>query len=364
LTSLLLEGYNIGAAHPSICAVRISAILFAASRVALQFTGKTGDTLMRSLWLGLPFLVLFSSTTNVSFGQTKSLETDVDTFYGSEIDSFAAFPFFRTFPGHHDLHSSISGRPLDSLGEDSPAFGNGTASIHAQAHAEVGHIGVGITIAATATETDYVDANAAASASWQDNAGLFTETLPVNALAVARFNVFLEGDLHAVAFGDANANGIFTLHDNNLTSSLPADPYPDFHAWGFIVEAPAAGVHIVDQIPGGFRITKTILNKQFFTLGFGMDLRGQVVTSRSTLGSQLPGSAAFSGDIMHSIRWGGIDSITDASGNEIPRNQWSFISDSGFDYSQPFSVPEPTSIILATIASAASCLLRPERSRR
>lgn len=243
-------------------------------------------------------------------------------------------------------------------------FGFATASIDARAHAAIGHVGVGVTVAATGTAEGYADVTASADASWQDNAGLFTDFLAIDAPVIANFNILLDGDLSANAFGDGTANGIFDLFDNNSASSLPSKPYPTFNAWGFVVEDPSRSVHIMDQIPGGFRISKTVLNKRTFTLGFGMLLNGQAQSSHSTFGSQKAGSGVFTGDVMHSLSWGGIESITDQFGNEIPRDQWTIVSDSGFDYSQPFSVPEPSAAILFLLASAVITLTRSHRTIR
>jgi hypothetical protein len=56
-------------------------------------------------------------------------------------------------------------------------------------------------------------------------------------------------------------------------------------------------------------------------------------------------SALFAGELTNTISWGGIDSVTDAVTGE-PIENWSITSESGFDYSRPFPVPEPSSLAL------------------
>jgi hypothetical protein len=108
----------------------------------------------------------------------------------------------------------------------------------------------------------------------------------------------------------------------------------------------------LDQIPGAIAMSETITNAEFFTLGFEMTLQGSATTNvfSSDLDTVPPGTALFNADVSGSLHWGGIDFVTDLAGNLIPRDQWTIQSASGFDYSQPFSVPEPSSIVLLVIA--------------
>jgi hypothetical protein len=60
--------------------------------------------------------------------------------------------------------------------------------------------------------------------------------------------------------------------------------------------------------------------------------------------------AEISGFFGGSIHWGGIESVTNAATGELLTG-WTITSDSGFDYSKPFEVPEPSSVLLFATAA-------------
>jgi hypothetical protein len=63
------------------------------------------------------------------------------------------------------------------------------------------------------------------------------------------------------------------------------------------------------------------------------------------------GTALLTANFSSSLKWGGIESVTDLEGNPIPREDWTITSESGFDYSRPFDeqVPEPASLGLISL---------------
>jgi hypothetical protein len=71
--------------------------------------------------------------------------------------------------------------------------------------------------------------------------------------------------------------------------------------------------------------------------------------------------ASILGFFRGSIHWGGIQSVTNGATGEV-LTDWTITSDSGFDYSKPFPVPEPSSIVLLGMALCAR--LARARSRR
>jgi hypothetical protein len=62
--------------------------------------------------------------------------------------------------------------------------------------------------------------------------------------------------------------------------------------------------------------------------------------------------------VSRSLHWGGIEMVSDQNGNPI--DDWTITSESGFDYSKPFGVPEPSSILLLNIML---CTLLPLQGR-
>ncbi len=87
------------------------------------------------------------------------------------------------------------------------------------------------------------------------------------------------------------------------------------------------------------------------------NLTASVTTDVGTSGTLTASSSGIVG-YGHTLAWGGIDSVTDADGNLI--TDWSITSGSGFDYSKPYSVPEPSTFVLLglgalTLAAGRLC---------
>lgn len=86
---------------------------------------------------------------------------------------------------------------------------------------------------------------------------------------------------------------------------------------------------------------------------------GAVLSARGSLGlvSTDPGAfpnagevtASFGAEASRSLTWGGITGVVNAETGE-PITDWTITSESGFDYSRPFAVPEPSSIALLLAA--------------
>jgi hypothetical protein len=67
------------------------------------------------------------------------------------------------------------------------------------------------------------------------------------------------------------------------------------------------------------------------------------------------GAGAFNASFGSTLEWGGITSVTNARTGE-PITDWSVTSESGFDYSQVFPIPEPSALTLLLTAAAAVAL--------
>ena len=68
------------------------------------------------------------------------------------------------------------------------------------------------------------------------------------------------------------------------------------------------------------------------------------------------GQAASEADFANTLAWGGITSVTDSHG--VPIAGWTVTSASGFDYSKPATVPEPSTFVLLAIALPSLLLAR------
>ncbi len=62
-------------------------------------------------------------------------------------------------------------------------------------------------------------------------------------------------------------------------------------------------------------------------------------------------SAKFEDNFSDTVTWGGITSVTNAVTGE-PILDWKVVSQSGFDYSKPYPVPEPDTFVLLSFAAA------------
>jgi hypothetical protein len=95
-------------------------------------------------------------------------------------------------------------------------------------------------------------------------------------------------------------------------------------------------------------VTKTIRNRGSFSVGYEVRLDGTAgaIFGSSSLGFG-PGLGDFTGDVSGSLHWGGIVSVKNAITGEVITD-WTIESESGFDYSRPFGVPEPSSAALVS----------------
>ncbi|MDZ4659697.1 MAG: PEP-CTERM sorting domain-containing protein [Bythopirellula sp.] len=88
-----------------------------------------------------------------------------------------------------------------------------------------------------------------------------------------------------------------------------------------------------------------------FTMDFLMEVRA---VGRVNVGSYYRTvfdnsfSSTFYANYGHTLRWGGITSVTDAATGE-PIEGWTMTSASGFDYAHPAPVPEPATVGLALL---------------
>ena len=143
---------------------------------------------------------------------------------------------------------------------------------------------------------------------------------------------------------------VFERTDNY---ELPPSPYPN-GAWARLNDNPP--LKIVEDVPGAVRM------EYFMRVGenFAFDLNFRLLGYARAVNG---GSSILTANFTGSLKWGGIESVTDLEGNVIPRDEWSIESESGFDYARSWDeqqVPEPASILLFGIAL---CMIALRRNR-
>ncbi|MBA3481814.1 MAG: hypothetical protein H0T51_08370 [Pirellulales bacterium] len=100
--------------------------------------------------------------------------------------------------------------------------------------------------------------------------------------------------------------------------------------------------------PFDFRITLLVVAEGFATTGRFPDDSADVVIGQSA------------GVYSNTLTWGGITSVRDAETGELIED-WTITSESGFDYSRPYVVPETSSLVLLM---TCLCALSPVRRHR
>ncbi len=271
----------------------------------------------------------------------------------------------RTSATAQDLKAS--GHNLADIGLDddfSPTGGRITATagalVHegdskgaaaANANAQVGHLGVsvlGSAIGAPKNRPNFFTGGEATTSSvaiakWGD-----TITISSRSRIALRavFNVILDGELSAVA-DDQAGSFVSMAVENGFKSSFI---FPTTPITAKALDNPTLG-EISEDIPGGFRV-QLFPPEGPFTIGLVLSLDGHAVSNVSlnlVLGDDDLGS--YSGKVSRSLTWGGLEGVFDFfTGERL--DDWTITSASGFDYSQPFRVPEPSSLMLGTVLCA------------
>ncbi len=240
--------------------------------------------------------------------------------------------------------SPVSNKSSVSLNGDASFLG-ALALARASARAVPGHLSVSVIAGASSSkDKQSADVNATASAEWTSRVKFNVPGLPAGTRVITHPILNLEGDFFGTATG-AEASGSASLLINDLSSfrSLPTGPHPGGN-WGGIIVGP--GTNLTNLVPSSIQLTRKFTVGEFGTIGFRFTISAFVNSDGSTrdVSASKKGTVSVTGDASRSLRWGGIESVTDEEGNPI--TDWSITSDDGFDFSQPFPVPEPASLLL------------------
>ncbi len=97
--------------------------------------------------------------------------------------------------------------------------------------------------------------------------------------------------------------------------------------------------------PSSIPVHTTMVVGELQQIGYSLRVSGNLDTSASVAAIPGTNTASFTSDYSHTLRWGGITSITDFETGEV-LSGWTIKSDSGFDYSLPAPVPLPATFPL------------------
>ncbi|MBA3483934.1 MAG: PEP-CTERM sorting domain-containing protein, partial [Pirellulales bacterium] len=216
----------------------------------------------------------------------------------------------------------------------------------------VGHLGVTLLGSAASPiipQNGEANSSSSAIAEWDDDIQIF---VPGHIAIRAVFNVSLEGSLGASADGTiannigpaANARAILLDANNSFLNIEPVQ--------AFNTQNPAGGISLTQDFPKTLQVVVIPPGPDPFSIGMRLEASGAAATS--TTGGN---TAGYFAEVARSIDWGGLVGVFDFFTGERLDN-YTITSASGFDYTRPFGVPEPSGIVLMSILLCATSLRR------
>lgn len=282
-----------------------------------------------------------------------------------------------------DVNSGLLTDPKLALGQldDQELFGSGGGSAVAGASASAGQGHVSVSVfgqATTGGPTAPVQGGAIGSGAGGEAQAYYQDYLHFS-------NVGAPGATFVI-FGLWNLSG--TVTSSAVTSGAPPDPpgpyvvnaqggaslkvfgsgladfylsNPEIARDSTVIESSGTPVHVHTDPPPVLLTSIVGQAGSSVLLEFGFDATAGGNVSSADLATHQGGLVGGNVDFSHTAGWGGITKVTDGNGNII--TGWTVTSDSGFDYTQPYSVPEPSAFALLAIA-LPSLLLASRRYRR
>ena len=115
--------------------------------------------------------------------------------------------------------------------------------------------------------------------------------------------------------------------------------------------------HLRLPVPSSIPVHTTMVVGELQQIGYTLRAGGSLGAIAS--GAAIPGTntVSFGSDFSHTLRWGGVTSITDFETGEV-LSGWTIRSDSGFDYSMPAPVPLPATLPLLLTSLAGLIRMR------
>jgi hypothetical protein len=313
---------------------------------------------------------------STTFAQLNDSSVEVRTAIGGSADTLTQMFVIDNYVGEHDIESydniidhttnfdTVIGKfqQLEAHDEWIGSTASATGAGFATAHAAPGDLGVSVS-GATGQQTDCcdvrhvpakvgtADVGAKADAFWTDGIVINDPNLPIGKVFFMRSKLTLDGHISAGGEG-ATAQvtlgaGVGVFDSNNNISAFSTTGSAIFNGVTSQTIPNATTIPIYSPIQNGIR------NTLFFSIGLTAE-------SHAVRNEAAQNSASFEGDYSGSLHWGGIQDIEDANGNIL--TGWTITSDSGFDFTRPFTAPEAGTTCLAAQLLALSVLRRSRRA--
>lgn len=230
-----------------------------------------------------------------------------------------------------------------------------TATVLLSTTGAIGGLHVTLLGIGNAEDFDRASVTASAEASWLDDLKL---TVPFST-GLGFSNLFVNAFLNVHGDMSVEGNGFVSLSirdTDDVINTLPPSPLQSggfsSSTWGFVQKA-GNDIRLLppEQIPvrigiflGGFDAEKGVV--------FGTRSVGYIFKLDLTANGSGAVSARSQGEYGNTVSWGGITSVETSAG--VPVTNYVLSSESGFDYSQPYVVPEPSGIqLLAALVGAS-----------
>ena len=261
--------------------------------------------------------------------------------------------FIRMGGFKSDITEDVRSNPiLQVQGSDSATSGNALAYGDAFATAQIGSLGVSFNLIAsgghllsTLSEANYVIAH------WVDDPFLRGPTPG----RLVKIHASLK--VHGTTFSSpaGNANTAVQISGTSITGPHGNDVWAG-STFGVNLDPPNFFDSDKDNIPDSFIVPVVLagpMGQRTFQ-DFKITLSGSALASVLEPNFLTSTAAATYGQ---TLTWNGISSVEDATTGEVI-NDWSLISDSGFDYAKPFGVPEPSTFVLVVSSFCVLGLVR------
>jgi hypothetical protein len=215
-----------------------------------------------------------------------------------------------------------------------------TALGNAKAKAAVGALGVAFDGSADVQVAGGADFDFHVHAEWEDTVTLHSPRFSSAHPLIIDAPLLLDGDMFVIP-GDLGGGYIqlFLQDQDTNNRSLPPDPIPanpllgiPEHVWGLALN------DVLMPPPTSISTTKICTTGIPCTVGYILEIQGDGRTSGG-------GTEVTHANFYNTLSWGGITSVRDGITGE-PIDDWTITSESGFDYSKPFPVPEPPTVAL------------------
>ena len=227
-----------------------------------------------------------------------------------------------------------------------------TASATASAHASDGRLGV-----STSADANAIQARSTVSLKVDAKASLFdivTLTAPKTKSSAQKYHLenamTLEGSVqHSIVYAIPNYyppkgnDYVEAAVDVGLSISgtgIAAGPYAagQYAHIGEGASVFSGFPHVDNEAPASVHLSMDLVYGQPTPVFWTMEISGDALVQDFDALTHFPGKASLVGQFSHSLAWGPVTTVTDATTGEVIHD-WTITSKSGFGYGTP--VPEP-----------------------